>query len=382
MQALSGGGSSAVAGVSGELARRALIDAFIARGTHIPFSTPALHQARLRVDASGHLEALLPAFSGADGIYVVPFRTLPSVATLTVHDRALFSAIVERNARSPDSLHAAAFDVARKGLAGARAAETAAKALAQEQQETALTKAWLIAATINQAAPDESPGTIAPAALLEPGARGKARAMLKPFAPTIEASVEDVLERLEDWGGLIAAVGIADMGRTARLRRLAVAVAELANQIGRWSEGEESHDSEVARELAVLAAELVMTCCGFFQRLDELALRTAGTLRAWRSKRAEIAMLANSASWVLDGWDFHVLSWRDAADHSRADQVEAIREIRALFPRNLAHVFQPPVDTAPDMPGRKSVRLNQGWRPGAGDGELRRRLERLKERSL
>ncbi|MCK6451605.1 MAG: hypothetical protein L6R19_12230 [Alphaproteobacteria bacterium] len=378
---------SSIARAASASASRSAIDAFIARGTTVPFTTPALHQARLRVDAAGGLEALLPAFSGADGTYVVPFRTLPSVATLTVHDRALFSAIVDRNARSPDTLHAAAFEVARTGLAGARAADTAAKALAREQDETAMAKAWLIAGTIAQARSEKSTRErsampVAPAELMRPDGRDNARALLRPLAPMLRASVDEVLQRLDDWGALIAAIGVRGMERPARLRRTAGAVGELASQVRRWSDDDLSGDGDVGRELVVLAAGVAKTCGALFARLDDEADRAATAVADWEHRRDEIGMLTDSVSWVLDGWDYHVLSWRDAAERSRSAQGAAIREIRSAFPRKLAHVFQPAADKAPEMASRKAVRLNQSWRGTGSESELRRRLERLKERTL
>lgn len=387
MQAVSCAGRA-----SGASALRSPIDAFIARGTTVPFTTPALHQARLRIDAAGELEALLPAFSGADGTYVVPFRTLPSVATLTVHDRALLSAIVDRHARSPEALHSAAFDVARSGLAGARAADTAAKALAREQDETEWAKAWLIAGAIAQAPAEKANGggatgdrsamPLAPAALMQPDGRDKARALLRPVAAILRASVDEVLQRLDEWGALIGAIGVRGMQRPSRLRRAAGAVGELASQVQRWSEDDISSDGDIGRELVVLAAGVARTCGALIARLDELADGPAAVLADWDRRRNEIGMLADSASWVLDGWDIHVLSWRDAAGQSRSSQAATIREIRLAFPRKLAHVFEPAAGRPRETTSRKAVRLNQNWRSPGGDSEFRRRLERLKERTL
>src|SRR3546814_2878694 len=70
---------------------------FEERGTAVAFTTPALSQARVRQDSREQLELTVSAFSGAKGNYVIRWKDVPDIFSLTMHDRALQDTIFSHN---------------------------------------------------------------------------------------------------------------------------------------------------------------------------------------------------------------------------------------------------------------------------------------------
>ena len=78
---------------------------FAERGASVPFTTPIIVGARVRGRGES-LELVVPNPSGAKGNYILQWKNLPDVFTLTVHDRVLHRAVGLRDlrarARAPD----------------------------------------------------------------------------------------------------------------------------------------------------------------------------------------------------------------------------------------------------------------------------------------
>src|SRR5690349_4436102 len=103
-----------------------------------------LTQTRIRKDERDRLEVLVPSFSSGKGIYVIPWRSVPEMVTMTVHDRYLHELIVKDPVCSPNEVRTAALQVARTGLAGPPAADAARAALREDDEHRTLTNYLLI----------------------------------------------------------------------------------------------------------------------------------------------------------------------------------------------------------------------------------------------
>lgn len=79
----------------------------------------------------------MPGLAGGRGTYVIPWKSVPEMFKLTVHDRALHEAICEAPDFSPREIRLAALRVAQLGLAG-RAASGSARALLQREDSLEL----------------------------------------------------------------------------------------------------------------------------------------------------------------------------------------------------------------------------------------------------
>ena len=58
---------------------------FEERGTTVPFTTPTLSCARVRSDDRHNLVLLTPGFAGTQSVYVLPWKAIPDLVTMTIH---------------------------------------------------------------------------------------------------------------------------------------------------------------------------------------------------------------------------------------------------------------------------------------------------------
>jgi hypothetical protein len=92
---------------------------FVDRGVNVPFTTPILLGARARPQADGHgLEILIPNPSGGEGVYILPWASIPEVCTPTLHDRRLWHLLRDEIVLTPGLVREAAETVAIEGHAG------------------------------------------------------------------------------------------------------------------------------------------------------------------------------------------------------------------------------------------------------------------------
>jgi len=92
---------------------------FVERGVNLPFTTPILLGARARPQEDGSgLEVIIANPSGADGVYILPWASIPQICTPTLHDRRLWQLLRDQTSLTPRSVQDAAETVALEGLAG------------------------------------------------------------------------------------------------------------------------------------------------------------------------------------------------------------------------------------------------------------------------
>src|ERR1043165_7480867 len=98
---------------------------FDERGTAVACTTPALSQARVRMDSRDQLELTVSAFSGVKGNYVIRWKDVPEIFSLTMHDPLLQETIRAGNSCLPPDIRRATLETAKTGLAGPEAQRSA-----------------------------------------------------------------------------------------------------------------------------------------------------------------------------------------------------------------------------------------------------------------
>lgn len=68
---------------------------FLQRGVAMPFTTPYLLGGRIRPGEFGTPELVLANPAGDEGVYIMPWSSLPDLCILTLHDSALWSRTAE-----------------------------------------------------------------------------------------------------------------------------------------------------------------------------------------------------------------------------------------------------------------------------------------------
>jgi hypothetical protein len=244
---------------------------FAERGVFVPFTTPMLAAARLRV-IGGRPEAVIPNPSGGRGVYVLGWSALDQCCAMTLHDRRLAALLGGRAVANPLAVRRAARAVAVQGFAG-HAATLAARAA--ERADDAALRACV--AALLAAAPSLSAGNqplaVLAAALAPLGFGGKDDQAWLPRT----ASALTLLERdLRDWAAML--------GRQAG----AATAGAVANR--------------AAATLEAVRAAQALAC-----RLAPSA--AASLLDEPDAARAAIEA-AERALWLIDGWERLCLLWR------------------------------------------------------------------------
>ena len=91
------------------------------RGAAVPFEAPALQMARVCDDERDGLIAILRDFANNGTAYIVPWTSLPLMASMTEHDMALHQAVGEARASTPTQVRAVVSTLALSGSLGPEA---------------------------------------------------------------------------------------------------------------------------------------------------------------------------------------------------------------------------------------------------------------------
>src|SRR5271170_4530684 len=91
------------------------------RGAAVPFEAPALRMVRVCDDERDGLIAVLRDFANNGTAYIVPWTSLPLMASMTEHDMALHQAVGEARACTPAQVRAVVSGLALSGSLGAEA---------------------------------------------------------------------------------------------------------------------------------------------------------------------------------------------------------------------------------------------------------------------
>ena len=105
------------------------------RGATVPFEAPALRMARVCDDERDGMIAVLHDFANNGTAYIVPWTSLPLMASMTAHDMALHKAVGESKAATPAQVRAV---VSKLALSGAFGPEAEAQIRATRREHTGL----------------------------------------------------------------------------------------------------------------------------------------------------------------------------------------------------------------------------------------------------
>jgi hypothetical protein len=354
---------------------------FAERGASVPFTTPIIVGARVR-GRNKELELVVPNPSGAKGNYILQWKNLPDVFTLSVHDRVLHRAIGESLASNPGAVRKATLKTAATGLAGPAAAKQAKTVLKEEDDFKLLIQFSLLSETVAQLSSGQLQITLAH--VQSDTGRQQAKLILARVAHKVKLEGNELYAMIETWADHIGALGTPKLPKAPRLRKMRNRVEEFANSITSWSEIDRSDSAQlgglaglVARETASLAAE-------HFGVADAMLENFENTLGKWDKNQTELARVAERISWMLDGWDLLVAMWEEAVMKPPFEQQATVQELARILPIvPEEEVSGTRREKARDIgvQRRKMVRPMEDWISGSIDPELRTRLERYKAKA-
>ena len=308
---------------------------FAERGVSVPFTTQALLGARARIDPRRGLELVVPNPAGGRGVYVLAWAGVREICHPTVHDTHLHNLVAPAESVTPQSVRAAARDIALQGSAGRPARAAALQAQRAEAESQQATYQDLLTALTN--APETA----------------------------------DIAAALAHLGVGPLAGGAAYPIRLARLQGFRDAMAECA----RLHDGE---PGKLAASLHMLADVAVRSTAAVLAEVRPGASGAQELLTAWRAGPDRVAQAAARPGWLLDGWDLPCLLWQGApADADRAATLHEIAHVTPLLPKEAGQWSSVVIDLDAAQTLRRAVALNQDWRTGMAALDLVARNEQL-----
>lgn len=355
---------------------------FEERGAAVAFTTPLLSQTRVRHGDRSRLEVLIPSFSDGQGIYVVPWRSVPEVVSMTAHDRFLHSLIGRNGAAAPDEVRNAVLRAARGGLAGPKSASAARAALSEDEEARTVTNFLLIVAVLRATGLD-------PRDLVRAGSRSResealTRGHMSSAAAALGIGAEELYRRVVDMADVVHPVGMPDAPKPGRVRRALADVAEFRDGVARWSRSDDSEVTHVAEFCVKVADDTHRLGTEALGEFDRRVGSLGDLLRDWKREIGSVRTVVTRLTWLVDGWGHIAARWRESEEEDPRARREVMGEIfRALPLIPKKEGARGHAETSAEVFNlrRRTVRGNEDWRTGRSDVELIRRIERVKARA-
>jgi hypothetical protein len=350
---------------------------WIERGIAVFFTTPALTQARMRRDdASKRCEFVLPSLSGGKGYYVMPWKSIMASITTTLHDRVLFEQIQKNDVDDPIKMRHVTLEVAAKGLAGPRAARKAQEILDSEKHYQLLTTFLLVLQLLKLA--DLPPNELIAQGIATANAQKRLKAALKDVAVRLNVPQDDLYVRIEALSLLIAPIGLPHAPEPGRLRLLSDDLLQFSGNVRGWTHRmpeEIAHLGEFEAGIADLTNRITTkTMQKVFQQTEALA----AMLNAWEKHFNLIRHEVRQLAWMLDGWDYLISVFQDAAGKTEREREAVIADNFSLLPippKDQLEIISDQQMSTLSVVQKRWVRANEDWRSGLLDYEQVQRNE-------
>lgn len=361
------------------------------RGAAVAFTTPLLAQTRVRRGERDQLEVLVPGLAEGRSLYVIPWRALPLAFPMTVHDRMLQDLIATSGGCSPEDIRKAVLQAAREGLAGIEAVDQAEVTLTADAEQRMLINFQLIAAML-QAVGLESTDLLK-GGLTSAEGQATTRVLIGRAAKRLSLEPQQLYAHIAELAAVLEPIGMAStsppalarMARPGRLRRLATELEEFRRSILDWASGNVSEAAPIAIFCGEVAEHTLILVRNVINDIDQSVARFETLLREWDRQSLPLRQGATRLSWLVDGWEFVIGSWRNARGKDRHVQDMAVHDIfrvLPLLPRDETKDSHVQMADHIMASNRRSVRAYVDWRSGQLDVDLVARIEAIKARAV
>ncbi|MDE1148940.1 MAG: hypothetical protein PW843_20430 [Azospirillaceae bacterium] len=303
---------------------------FVDRGIAIPFTTPMLSQARMRPTRQGDPEFLVQGFKGGRELYIMPWRSLPAVMTVTLHDRLLYDALLAVDRHTPEAVRGAVLMVQSTGVAGGDASTAAERALALDQGYQALTQFTLVTELLRLARMD--PGDLLATGMTGSESRRLVRAALTQLAQRVGLPPDEMVTRVDALSTVAAPLGLPQCGQLGRLRVQVTELETLVKVLAQWARSDLSEVARLAEFVGTAAQATLALARDRVARADTRCRDLAAIARDFPAMRAAVAEEVERLAWLLDGWPFLGRLWDSVSDRPQEAQQSTMGEMFRLVP--------------------------------------------------
>ncbi len=388
---------------------------FQSRGVFIGFEKESIALARLRVQERTHdveWELKLPMDSKKPGgaIMILPWRQLLSYTSLSARDKALWATIDDIDDTDPDPytimLIRDQVDAACNTSAAIRDAARTRRAAAEEARDRAYI--GFLAEMTREAGiqlGDQTMVRIDAATLaniMKRGADLSAAAPINPdqlrstvlgfFAKTLNGSLDQVTQMLEEFSDLAAPMGYIGGTNETGVAGLFPAIAE---QLAAFEQSMGGFEGQAFSEHANMAAMCRFAAKDFLKFVRQkinlgatLCSRFTALLRRPAAARAQLNQIRRSLSYALDGWEGLIAAWMAVeANGTYADKVEVLTHCFHNLPVMPAQECEAGSDREKIWSGfegarTKVVKAMVSWNGNSVDSELAERVKAGQDRLI
>jgi hypothetical protein len=310
-----------------------LPETFQQRGVYVPFTTPILAYARLRRPIGGTLEVLIPGLAGGSDTYIIPYKVLPDVLNLYVHDRALHEELLNLRKVSPGFVRKSANLVAMTGLGGPGLAKRARQDKKAELELPSQILFNLIRNAISQLAPSH-PGAadLDSRKIATPEGLKLARDALGGYGQTIGESGNKIYGRLEQWANALAPLGTTDGEIKGPLLILLVTLEDLTKELSKWLIQEPPDTAEMAQRTVTAAQAAAQRARDHLSLIAEFEANMAEPLHSFDEIEAKISQHIERIALMLDGWQRVIDLWENGRNGDRFFQRDTLEGFAQYLP--------------------------------------------------
>ncbi len=346
----------------------------------MPFTTPLLAAARVRVSERNGIEMIAANPAGRKGVYILPWAGVRAFCNPTVHDTLLFQHLTRLTALDPRVVREGALTVALEGHAGRDAQAAAKQTIAADRIHLLQTHFLLLQGLIEQTEPGPGGHAITHAVDFDQ----RVSVVTQRIARDMQRSVEQISAAVAAVSAAFAPIGIGPYDRSARIPRLIERLEDTQAALSGWLKEDAEHDFgglgsalAAAMRAAAKSGQAVVATTRVVLA-DPLAL-----LQRCIADPLGIAVLAERGDWLLDGWERLCLLWQAAAD--LASRRPVLLEMAQGIPELPREAFGWTNPRVAIQVADQSVRVtgsDNGWRTSSAAFSLVERNERLRSMSL
>jgi len=338
---------------------------FVERGVNLPFTTPILLGARARPQEDGSgLEVIIANPSGADGVYILPWASIPQICTSTLHDRRLWQLLRDQTSLTPRSVQDAAETVALEGLAGRGPADAVQEArIAREARRKRINFGLLL----NLIKRTEAPSASAPPPELDEPRKLMMRSQqaVARCAAQLRTTTETVAAALEELSHAFNGFGLPQDNQPAPARHLLAELSRTMQSVVGWREEFSDSTTSPVTTLILQSLELTLNCAvPAVEEFDILISDTMAALEAWQRDDEDVSQRLTRIDWLLDGWDTIIGIWDTSPIQEKANAIMEMAMLAPILPKEVSDWNG--LD-ASGMRQRQSARIVQqfeDWRSG------------------
>lgn len=314
------------------------------RGAAVPFEAPALRMARVCDDERDGLIAILRDFANNGTAYIVPWKSLPLMASMTDHDMAMHAAVGETHASTPEQVRAVVGALALSGALGPEAKAREAARTELERGRFADVELLLILHLLSTCGADLTNLVADPARWRDKDAKSAVTAA----AVAVGVKRKDIQPRIAELTALLAPVGLVGIGEVIQagwLRVLRDEIEEFSRSLVVLAPGSPQADAHL-QAIAESAKGTVQLAGIVINMLDYSVLDITGTIRRWQTELPILKQALARLALMLDEWPALIKSVHDVLRGPPDGIASALRSLRSALPKL--------PDMAPAAPDRAS----------------------------